>query len=271
MMKKVGTNYQTNFTGISRKEGKNPDIQAKEEIRKGLEEKLGLYELTSTDLGVILSQIRKGSNQRLKVQKEIEEKAQKENVKVDEDLLKSLGHSYGYKKIPNLLYSGATLSSVKNGFETAKNAGIKSVLALENDFDKEKAEKAGLNFIALRSIGNGTLNVFSIIPKRYSECLLREMIKDPEMWATQDENGNIKENASKKMCDMQEYLDILSGKDERYPYPMYYGCQWGTTRTWAWTTLHKILANEDRSKPLSPEVLEKLKNLDEELEDAYRD
>lgn len=198
-----------------------------------------------------------------------------ETNKVDIKELKKLSKGTWYANIKreNELYSGAKLTNVTNGLSAAKKAGIKTIVSLEgNDFEEynKQARREGLNYIALKDIGNKTLNIFSIIPTQTGGKVIYDLIRDPEKWATQNKDGSIKENASKEILDVQKFIDILDGKDKDLPYPIYYGCSYGTTRTYAWTTFYNILRNADRTKPLTDEKTDELFELAEDLESAFK-
>lgn len=198
-----------------------------------------------------------------------------ETNKVDITKLKKLSKGTWFANIKreNELYSGARLTSVVNGLDTAKQAGIKTIVALEgNDYDNydKQAKEAGLNYIALKDIGNKTLNIFSIIPTQTGGKVIYDLIREPEKWATQNADGTIKPNASKEILDVQNFIDILDGKDKNLPLPIYYGCSYGTTRTYAWTTFYNILRNADRTKPLTDEKTDELFELAEDLESAFK-
>lgn len=166
------------------------------------------------------------------------------------------------EKRKNELYSGGKLSTVKNGIETAAQAGIKTVVYLANDYDRqyEKAVKeAGLNFISLEDLDskrNYAINRQSELER--NKKIIRNLINYPDNWATKEENGETKRFATKDICDLQSLFDILDGKNPNFPPPIYFGCDFGSGQTYAWATLYNILRDEDRTKPLSEETITKL-------------
>ena len=189
-----------------------------------------------------------------------------ETQKANPDIMQEkLGGYYSCGMNDNTLIRGARLISMDNGIDVAKEAGIKTVLALEpdilGDYGKAVTEK-GLNFVSLSNIGHKKIHIRSIIPSPYQkETLLDELIKKPEIWATRNKDGSIKDDALDEILDLQEFIDILDGKNKKYPLPIYYGCQLGTDRTFAWTETYKALKNVDRTKPLDEKTIENLAHI----------
>lgn len=200
------------------------------------------------------------------------------NLKVDYHMLKSAIGNSGFvsAKRDNELYTGPRLNKYPDGIKAAKQAGINSIVSLEPiDFGYsqdgvKEAKENNMKLVAIRDIGYGTLHTFAVIPTASDAPLLNRLMDYPEVWATQDENGNIKENADKNILDAQELIDILNGVHEDYPMPVYYGCDFGTNRTYSWHSFYNILKDCDRRKPLDEETVEKLAYLYEDLKDLYR-
>lgn len=205
--------------------------------------------------------------------KNTSQKQVKKEYSVDESCLRQLGYSYCNSRRKNEVYTGARLISKPNGVEMAKKAGIKTVISIEgimNEIYSEPVEKAGMKFDTLDNIGNKTLRLFGIIKTQYHEPeILNKLIERPETWMTQDENGNKLKNIDKNIEDVQEFIDILDGKKEEYPLPIYYGCQWGTNRTYVWHLFYDMMKNEDRTKPLSEEKVKKLQEFKKDIEDLF--
>ncbi len=196
----------------------------------------------------------------------------KTELHVDESKLREIGFPYCNCKRKNELYSGPRLVTKPNGIELAKQAGIKTVLSLENHADEfycDPVEKVGLKYIALSEIGNHTLHVFDIIPTQSEAKTLDKIIDNPEVWITQNPDGTKIQNIDKTIEDVQTFFDILDGKNDDCPLPMYFGCQWGTNRTFTWYQFYKILKNEDRTKPLSHEKIEELIQFRKDTRDAF--
>ncbi len=196
-------------------------------------------------------------------------------VNVDIQKLNNLGIAYGNERRKNELYSGAKLSTIPEGrgIEAAKEAGIKTIVALEGtpgDEYEKMSKKAGLNHVCLFEIGNKTLNPFAIIPTYVGGKVIKQLISNPSCWATQEPNGTTKQNASPEICDLQEFIDILDGKNEKFPLPIYYGCSYGTNRTYAWTAIYNILRDADRTQPLDEKHFDDLIELYGDLEDTFK-
>jgi hypothetical protein len=204
--------------------------------------------------------------------------SQKTERKVDYHKLKQAIGNSGFvsAKRDNELYTGPRLNKYPNGIKVAKEAGINTIVSLETiDFGYgeegvKEAKENDINLVGIKDIGNKTLFTFAVIPSASDAPLLNRLMDYPEAWATQDENGNIKENADKNILDAQELIDILNGKHKSYPAPVYYGCDYGTNRTYSWHNFYNILKDCDRTKPLDAETVEKLAYLYEDLKDLYR-
>ena len=195
-------------------------------------------------------------------------------TKVDElKLRKKLNWGYLNRKRKDELYSGPALSKINGGCAILKNGGFNSILALESDNDSNYgkiARSEGLKFVGLENIGNGTLHVFCIIHTQHKPEVLMSLIEHPEEWATMNPDGTKKETVDKAVSDIQDFIDIMDGKNEDYPLPLYFGCDLGSNRTYYWNLFYNILKNEDRTKPLSEEVIQKLQEFDKDTEDCYR-
>lgn len=181
---------------------------------------------------------------------------------------------FAHEKRKNELYSGAKLLRKSNGIKTAAEAGIKTIVSIAPDISgeyEEATKEEGLNFISIDQIGNKRLRFSSITPDKIQNGdLLKKLIRYPEEWATIDENGDVKSDVSKDVYDLQCFIDILDGKNPDYPLPIYYGCEMGCEKTSAWTTIYNILRNEDRTKPLSEDVLCKLVKFEKAEKEYYK-
>lgn len=146
-----------------------------------------------------------------------------------------------------------------------KECGIETVLALcHYDPYGEDCKEAGLNYIGLSQIGNKSLHPFIIKRDRQGGSdLISDLINNKNIW--------VDGHSDKKTSDLKEFVKILNGENENYPYPIYYGCTQGTNMTSCWNDLYNILKNEDTKKPLSDEVIIKLAELRIEIDDTYRD
>lgn len=223
-------------------------------IRAHFEEKLG-------PLFFYQDQINKETSQKYKKTAKTDiiiEKAQKGENKVDVNMLKDLKFQSLKEVRQNELYSGGNLAYNPEKLKTLKEAGINSVLCLVNYPDyKKNAEEAGLNFIELGKINDSGLNIFDI-----NGDLLKTLINHPESYC--------ETKSDSKIAALKEFIKILNGENEKYPLPLYFGCQNGTDRTYMWTQLYKILKDEDMTKPLSKEAVNTLAEFRVDLEDYFR-
>lgn len=179
-------------------------------------------------------------------------------TEVNVDKLKELKLPSFREKRPNELYSGGNLAYQPEKLQGLREAGIKSVLCLVNYSEyKENAEAAGLNFIELNSIKGAALNVFDI-----NGDLIKELINHPEEYA--------KDRSCGKITALKEFIRILNGENEDMPLPLYFGCQNGTDRTFMWYQLYNILKDEPMDEPLSPDVVNRLAEFRNEVEDYFR-
>ncbi len=260
----------------SRDEQMFGDVLSRREIRNHIESSFDATYLYGHEIGAkTLTQL-KSEFKHLASANPLSQKhsnSQNKN-KVDFSKLKELGSSFAHEKRQNELYSGAKLTAHPEGFKKAKEAGIKTIIALEgipNDNYQTQAIENGFNYKCLLDIGNNSLGVFSIIPTQTGGKALYNLIAHPENWAVENSDGSRKEDVQdKNVCDIQEFIDILDGKNQELPLPIYYGCAYGTNRTYAWTALYNILRDADRTKPLDDEKIDKLVELADNLEEAYK-
>lgn len=198
----------------------------------------------------------------------------KKEIKFDEKYLSDYGYAYCNPRRKNELYSGARLITKPGVLEAAKKAGVKTVLSLEmlgEDHYREPVEETGMNFIQLNDIGNKTLRIFDIIPTYHEKNpkVIARLTTRPELWQTLNLDGTKAEKIDPMVEDVQAFIDILNGDNEDYPLPLYYGCQWGTNRTFAWNHFYNILKDADRTQPLSEDKVKQLIELRDLMEDAY--
>lgn len=171
-----------------------------------------------------------------------------ETSKVNFNKLKQLGLTNLCERVPDQLYTGGkpTTFSRVNGI---KKAGIKTIIYLgEYDDDyRQHAKNAGLNYIRLDEMCNEFLD-----PNKPDVLcdLLSYQNKNPKYCYSEE-----------KIEDLKVFLDILNGKDEDYPPPIYMGCLYGEHRTGFWNEMYKILGQENPKQSLKNETLEKLEKL----------
>lgn len=108
--------------------------------------------------------------------------------------------------------SGARLDKVYNGLETAKKAGIKTIVAFPGaaslEYEKSARNK-GLNYIECFDYSPLKMNEdVGILPKLET-----------------------KEDVDSYVDDVVEFLDIVNGRNQNYPLPVYMGCKEGVCRT----------------------------------------
>lgn len=247
---------------------------ARQVIRQRLEENLGCLYLYQDQFDTqsykeIKSKLDAKAASNLYHRNNTKQSTHKVNYRALEEL-----NIFAHEKRKNELYSGAKLSNKTNGIKTAAEAGIRTIVSIAPDTSgkyEEEAKKAGLNFISIDKIGNKKLRFSSITPDKIQNGdLLKKLIRYPEEWATTDENGIIRADASKDIYDLQCFIDILDGKNQNYPLPIYYGCEMGCEKTSAWTTIYNILRTEDRTMPLSEDVLRKLVKFEKSEKEYYK-
>lgn len=176
-------------------------------------------------------------------------------TKVDTKLLESLGIYALSQRRKNELYSGEQLLNKVDKLEGLKNAGIKSVFSLAPSEEyKKQVESCGLNYSSLSQLG---LSIFDI-----NGDLIHSLVRNPENYSNDVED--------KKLQGLKEFIKILNGKNPNMPLPIYFGCHYGTDRTFMWYSLYKILKDEDMSKSLYPDVVEKLAEFAQNVDDYFR-
>lgn len=125
------------------------------------------------------------------------------------------------------LLSGQRLDKVANGVETAKAAGIKTIVAFPGAASLEyenAAKKAGLNYI----------ECFDYLPNKMND----EIGIVPFL--------NTKEDVDSYVNDVVEFLDIVNGRNPEYPLPVYMGCKEGVCRTNYAACLNYVFSPENR-------------------------
>lgn len=222
--------------------------------------------------------LRQANSKRYK--ENLENSTKHEGPRVDfEELKKITGKPSFYiaSKKDHKLYTGPRLNKYPDGIKKAAKAEIKTVISLEplsfgyDEKSVEEAHKAGVELISIKELGNKTLTTFSVIPTYSIDApILKKLFSHPEYWATKDENNEILPHSDKEILDAQEFINILNGENEKYPYPIYYGCDFGTNRTYSWSSFYDILKNCDQTKPLDEESIEKLVMLYKDLEEVFR-
>lgn len=148
------------------------------------------------------------------------------------------------ERIPNRLYTGQSLAAKPEITKLLKTSGINSVLYLlnNNPYYRQNATDAGLNYMELKEIGNGTLSSSNF-------DIINELTKKPEMYA---DSGN------KEIEDLKTYIDTLNGKNEDLPHPLYMGCSYAHEITPNWVNLYTILKDQPKDEPLSESTIAKL-------------
>ncbi len=203
---------------------------------------------------------------------------QRSKLKVDYNKLKQAIGDNGFvsAKRDNELYTGPRINQYPDGIKHAKESGINTIVSLGPiDFTygekgMQEAKENDIKLISIKDIGNKSLFTFAVIPSASDAPLLHRLMDYPEGWATVDENGKIKEDADKSILDAQEFIDILNGNHKDYPLPIYYGCDYGTNKTYSWHSFYNILKDCDRTKPLDKKTVEKLARLYTDLKELYK-
>ena len=190
-----------------------------------------------------------------KVKKIDPSKKQKKVKKVNVDLLKSLNISSFRERRENELYSGEQVSCCPENLEVLKKSGIKTIFGLCPYLEKDKIEEAGLAYSDLLSLDNTRLSVFDI-----TGDLLKDLVRNPASYV--EETG--------KICALKTFIRTLNGENPDLPLPIFFGCHNGTDRTFMWFQLYNMLKDQDMTKPLPSEVVEKLARFVQDAEDYFR-
>ncbi len=180
-----------------------------------------------------------------------------ENIEteVDSKLLEEQKIKSYRERQKNHIYTGQKLSMKPESIAALKKAGIKSVVLLTTcDTYKEKANMNGLNYVELSEIGNKSLHVFNF-------DAVERITKNPESYATNNDSG---------VEDLKDFVNIVNGKNPKYPHPLYMGCEWGSERTWEWYTISQILKDQPQDEPLTADRAEKLSELVTDIREAHR-
>ena len=123
-------------------------------------------------------------------------------------------------------------------------------------------------FLGAKETSNSYINQIALaLNSNENGELLKELYRHPDIWVTRDENGDIKKDADKNILDLQMFFDILDGNNKNYPTPIYYGCDFGSESTSVWTDVYMLLRNQDKTKPLSADVVAKLIEIEEDCAD----
>ncbi len=240
------------------------DIQLRKNIREHIECQLGPTYVYSQELGKMSVGEAKAF---LAMQKAIMPKFDKEDTKsikhvdvqalsqkipADRSVLRLNEWDYRPKPIiegfgeiiKDKLYVGQSLGGKPEIAKLLKKSNINSVLyLLKNDhYYKQNSLDAGLNYMELSKIGNGTL-------APYNYDILNEITKNPKIYAN---------SKNREIEDLKAFIDILDGNNKDMPGPLYMGCSYVTTVTPRWLDIYKILKDQPKNKPLSQERVEKL-------------
>ncbi|MDD3237370.1 MAG: hypothetical protein PHV37_04660 [Candidatus Gastranaerophilales bacterium] len=249
-------NAQSVSFGRIKNEYKTSDMIAREAIRGQIEGHCDASYEFSEQLGSMTkAEIMLKMRQKAATQDKITTDDSNTSTEVDVERLSKEGIYAFSERIKNKLYSGQCLENKPDQIKALKESGIKTVLALvPSDEYKNVVEKEGLNYVQLHNIGKQQLRVLS------SDAFI-ELANRPELYG---------KNSSNAINDLKEYVNILNGENEKTPYPIYMGCQWGTDRTFEWYTAYKILKDAPQDKPLSTDRVKQLSDLIEMMEDHKR-
>ena len=187
--------------------------------------------------------------------KKMDQRGEKQEVNVDVDLLKSLKISSFRERRENELYSGEQVSCRPEDLQTLKKAGIKTVFGLCPYLEKEKIEEAGLFYSDLLSLNNARMSVFDI-----NGDMLKDLVRNPDLFM--DESG--------KIGGLKTFIRTLNGENPELPLPMFFGCHNGTDRTFMWFQLYNLLKDQDMTKSLSDDAVEKLARFVQDAEEYFR-
>ncbi len=158
-------------------------------------------------------------------------------------------------KRQNELYSGAQLMGKPELIDGIKKAGIKSVYSLApSDEYRQQVEERGMNFHSLEQSG---LSIFDI-----KGDVLKELIDNPENY--------VNEKQDVKIQGIKDFIKTLNGDNPDMPLPIYFGCHYGTDRTFMWNRLYNILKDVDMDKPLPNEKVVELAEFVQDVEDHFR-
>lgn len=189
---------------------------------------------------------------------DVEADLTKTDQKVDVEILKNAKFGAFRERRANELYSGEYVAYQPEKIEALAKAGIKSVFCLVNYPEyKENVEEKGLKYDSLNTLAKTNLSVFDI-----NGDMIEELIRHPEIYANNNGGG--------KIVALKKYVQTLNGDNPDMPLPMYFGCQLGTDRTFLWHKLYTILKDEDMTKPLSKEAVQKLAEFAEFTADCFR-
>lgn len=186
---------------------------------------------------------------------ELEKENTKQKFKVDVELLKSLKISSFSERRQNELYSGEQIFCTPENLETLKKAGIKTIFGLCPYLEKDKIQEAGFAYSDLLSLNDSRMSVFDI-----KGDMLKDLIRNPAMYA--DDGG--------KIGGLKTFVKTLNGDNPDLPLPIFFGCHNGTDRTFMWFQLYNLLKDQDMTKPLSADVVEKLARFVQDAEEYFR-
>ncbi len=223
-------------------------------IRTHFEEQMGPYffyfdqlskerEMLVTQ-GISVSSLKYRPNLRPKAKKEV-------NIR----LLESLKIPSFRVKRENELYSGAQLLNKPVQLDGIKDAGIRSVYSLApSDEYKREVEARGMKYHSLIQSG---LSIFDI-----NGDVLKNLIKNPA--------SIINEQNDVKIQGIKDFVKTLNGDNPDMPLPLYFGCHYGTDRTFLWHKLYNILKDVDMDKSLSDDKVIELAEFVQEVDDHFR-
>ena len=179
----------------------------------------------------------------------------KSTKKVNVQLLEELKIPSYRERRKNELYSGAQLVNRHNLLDGIKKAGIKSVYSLApSDEYKQEVEERGMKYHSLIQSG---LSIFDI-----NGDVLKELIKNPESY--------VNEQNDEKIQGIKDFVKTLNGDNPKMPLPLYFGCHYGTDRTFMWYQLYGILKDVDMDKPLPEDKVIELAEFVQSVDDHFR-
>lgn len=174
---------------------------------------------------------------------------------VDVELLKKLKISAFRERRANELYSGAQLTDCSSKLDEIKKAGIKSVYSLvPSDEYKAEVEKRGMHY---HSLIQSELSIFDI-----NGDVMEKLINNPKSFVNEENDPKIQ--------GIKDFVKTLNGDNPQMPLPMYFGCHYGTDRTYFWHRLYTILKDVDMEKPLPDDKVQELAEFMQDVDDHFR-
>lgn len=174
---------------------------------------------------------------------------------VDVELLKKLKISAFRERRTNELYSGAKLTDCPTKLDEMKKAGIKSVYSLvPSDEYKAEVEKRGMHY---HSLIQSELSIFDI-----NGDVMEKLINNPKSFVNEENDPKIQ--------GIKDFVKTLNGDNPQMPLPMYFGCHYGTDRTYFWHRLYTILKDVDMEKPLPDDKVLELAEFMQDVDEHFR-